>query len=70
MPVRILTDAARKKGCSNTLPAYFMTGDTAKAIDTQERAVSLLPPGESPDHNELEANLDRYRQAAKSEAPD
>ena len=45
--------------------AYFMTGDTAKAIETQEKAVLLLPPGESSLRPELEANLVKFRAAAK-----
>jgi tetratricopeptide (TPR) repeat protein len=39
--------------------AYFMTGDTAKAIETQEKAVSLLP-----NRTDLEANLAKFRAAA------
>ena len=49
--------------------AYFMTGDVAKAIVTQEKAVLLLPAGESPLRTELEANLAKFRQAAKNEPP-
>jgi tetratricopeptide (TPR) repeat protein len=43
--------------------AYFMTDDTPKAIETQEKAVSLLPPEESPLRAEYEANLAKYRAA-------
>ena len=43
--------------------AYFMTGDTAKAIETQEKAVSLLPPEESWFRSVLEASLVKYRAA-------
>ena len=50
--------------------AYFTTGRTPKAIETQQKAVSLLPPGESPLRTELEANLAKYRQSAKNKAPD
>ena len=50
--------------------AYFMTGDVAKAIVTQEKAVSLLPAGESLLRTDLEANLAKFRQAAKNESPD
>ncbi len=49
--------------------AYFMTGDTAKAVETQEKAVSVLSSGD-PLRTELEANLAKYRQAAKNESPD
>ncbi len=41
--------------------AYFMTGDTAKAVEAQEKAVALLPPEESPRRTELEANLAKFR---------
>ena len=47
---------------------YFMTGDTAKAIETQEKAVSLLPPEESSLRTELEANLAKFRAAAATES--
>ncbi len=50
--------------------AYSMTGDTAKAIETQEKAVLLLPPGESLLRTGLEANLAKYRQAAAAESGD
>ncbi len=41
--------------------AHFMAGDTAEAVETQEKAVSLLAPGESSLRIELEANLAKYR---------
>ena len=50
--------------------ACFMTGDTAKAIETQEKAVSLLQPEQSPRRTELEANFAKFRQAAKNETSD
>ncbi len=50
--------------------AYFMTGDADKAIDTQEKAVSLLPPEESQLRTKLEANLAKFRQAARNESRD
>ncbi len=50
--------------------AYFTAGDSAKAIEKQENAVSLLPPGESLRRTDFEANLARYRQAAKNKSPD
>ena len=46
--------------------AYFMNGDMVRAIETQEEAVALLQPGDSPLRNELEANLTKFRQAATS----
>ena len=55
---------SKNAGILDTLAlAYFMTGDAAKAIETQETAVSLLPPGESEARTELEANLAKYRAA-------
>lgn len=54
----------------NTLAlANFMAGDKAKAIETQEKAVALLPSGESLTRTELEASLTKYRQTAKSKSP-
>lgn len=50
--------------------AYFMTGDTAKAIETQEKAIALLSAGKSPLRTELEANLAKFRAAAKNESPE
>ena len=47
--------------------AYFMTGNTAKAIETQKRVVSLLPPEESPLRTEFEANLAKYRAAVSEQ---
>ena len=65
-----MTDG-KNVGILDTLAvAYFMTGDKAKAIETQEKAVSLLPAGESPLRTEFEANLAKYRQAAKNESSD
>ena len=46
-----VVEVAGRNGASapDTLArTYFMTGDTAKAIETQEKAVSLLPPEGSP----------------------
>ena len=40
--------------------AYSMTGDKLKAVETQRRAVSLLPPGDSPARSELEARLAQF----------
>ena len=43
--------------------AYHLTGDTEKARETQHRAISLLPPGESPLRSELEMRLAEYELA-------
>jgi hypothetical protein len=48
-------------------PAYLMISDKAKAIETQEKAVSVLPPEESPLRTELEGNLAKYRAAASEQ---
>jgi len=37
--------------------AYHLTGDTAKAIETQNKAIALLPEGESDLRTTLEASL-------------
>ena len=46
--------------------AYFMTGDTTRAIETQEKAVSLLPPGKS-DTLGMKNALAKYRAALMAE---
>ncbi len=43
--------------------AYFMTGDVAKAIETQEKAVALLP--DNPGRDDYEDALARYRAAVE-----
>ena len=40
--------------------AYFMTGDRASALETQRKAVSLLPPGDSPTRTALEKRLAEF----------
>ncbi len=40
--------------------AQQMSGDIAAAIETQTKAVALLPPGPSADRSELESNLVKY----------
>ncbi len=44
--------------------AYFMTGDTTKAIEKEQKAVSAIPSEESSLRTELEANLAKYRAAS------
>ncbi len=48
--------------------AWFDTGDATKAVETQEKAVSLLPPGDSALRTELETNLATYRAATTQPA--
>ena len=48
--------------------AWFDTDDAAKAVETLETAVSLLPPGDSALRTELEANLATYRAATTQPA--
>ncbi|MEE8467177.1 MAG: hypothetical protein V3T22_01900, partial [Planctomycetota bacterium] len=43
--------------------AYHLTGDTAKAIEIERRAISFLPPGESDLRAELEPALARFEAA-------
>jgi len=40
--------------------AYFRTGDTARAIETQRRAIARLDPSETQLREKLEASLARY----------
>ena len=37
--------------------AHHLTGETAKAIETQKKALALLPEGESQERNDFEARL-------------
>lgn len=68
--IKIAIDAA-KKGAELTSQkdpnlldtlacAYFADGDTAKAIETQEKALKLRP-----DDDELKAHLEKFKKAAK-----
>ncbi len=43
--------------------AYHLTGDTAKAIESQRKAISLLPEGESPFRKGLEEALTKFEAA-------
>ena len=43
--------------------AYHRTGDTAKAIETQRKAVALLPPGDSISRTALEFRLAEFKKA-------
>ena len=47
--------------------AYFMTGDTARAIETQEKVLALMPIEDSVNRTEYESRLARFR-AAQAEA--
>ena len=46
--------------------AYHLTGDTAKAIENQKKAISLLPEGESPRRASFEAALAKFEAALKA----
>jgi len=48
--------------------AYHLTGDYQKAVETEEKAITLLPPGNSPARAEFVANLARFRRAAASQS--
>ena len=53
--------------CLDTLSlAYHLTGDTAKAIETQKKAIALLPEGESATRTGLEEALAKFEAALKS----
>jgi thiol-disulfide isomerase/thioredoxin len=47
--------------------AYFKTGDPTKALEAQEKAVKLLPEGDSPEERqarvEVKARLEQYKKA-------
>ncbi len=43
--------------------AYHLTGDTAKAIETQERAIALLPPGDTRLRRHMNAVLAKFKAA-------
>jgi len=45
--------------------AYHLTGDTAKAIENQKKAIALLPPGESSLRTSLEGALADFESALK-----
>ena len=48
-----------------------MTGDTAKAIETQKRALGLLPPDYHQQRKEMEGRLAEYEAAlAAQPVPD
>ena len=58
----------KASGILDTLAlAYFLTVDAAKAIETQEKAISLLPPGDSATRKDLEKSLARFRRVAANE---
>ncbi len=48
--------------------AYHLTGDTARAIENQRQAIALLPQGDSPLRQELEAALARFEAALEDES--
>ena len=48
--------------------AYFMTGDAEQAARWEQKAIELLPPGETDIRAEFEANLAKYIAAAASQA--
>lgn len=53
----------------NTLAtAYHLTGDEARAAETEEKSISLLP-ADTPQRKEFEANLIRFKATLKGERP-
>ena len=48
--------------------AYHLTGETAQAIEVQQRAISLLPPGDSDLRSALESALLRFEAALTEES--
>ena len=67
--LKLALEVAEKTGYENpsfldTLSlAYHLTGDTAKAIESQRKAISLLPEGESPFRKGLEEALAKFEAA-------
>ncbi len=56
----------KSAGILDTLAlAYYQTGDTAKALETQRKAVALLPPGDSTLRVGLEARLAEFEKAGR-----
>jgi len=49
--------------------AQHTTGDTAKAIETQKRALGLIPPEYHQQRKELEERLSEYEAALATAAP-
>ena len=50
--------------------AYFKTGDATRAVETQEKAIALLPRGEQdPKYKEFSERLATFRAAAKKLEP-
>ena len=47
--------------------AQHLTGDTVAAIETEKKALSLLP-ADAPDHDDYEAALARYEAALENES--
>ena len=52
-----LTDHQNPNFLDTLSLAYHLTGDTAKAIENQKKAIALLPPGESSLRTSLEGTL-------------
>ncbi|MCH8132582.1 MAG: hypothetical protein IIA30_08530 [Myxococcales bacterium] len=48
--------------------AYHLTGDTAKAIENQKKAIALLPPGESSTRKQFEAALAIFETGLKGDS--
>jgi tetratricopeptide (TPR) repeat protein len=54
--------------CLDTLAlAYHLTGDTAKAIENQRKAIALLPEGESERRTGFEESLAKFEAALRVE---
>ncbi len=47
--------------------AYHLTGDTARAVENQKKAIALLPPGEPSTRAELQARLAEFEAVLKDE---
>ncbi|MFN7923680.1 MAG: protein kinase [Bryobacteraceae bacterium] len=56
-----MTNASHPGMLDGLARAYFGAGQAAKAVETEEKALALLPPGRSELRREFEENLARFR---------
>jgi len=61
-----LTDGKNPPICDTLAKAYFDSGDTAKALETQERAMKMAKGTPMENDEGMKARLEQYRKAAKS----
>jgi hypothetical protein len=64
-----LTNFANASYLDTLALAYHMTGQTSEAIETQQKAISLVAEGDTSTRAEMEERLTEY-QAALKDLPD